>query len=177
MVKAVRYNKSNYVFRGYFKKPVFLQLLQIGVRYQGYRFYLPVSKKEEASGLIPIDFVEEGMDWMYYGSRNEEAIRQALFYRQDANGIYHYILDPEQPFPVLRKVKDVPYFYMNYARISYFGETLSRPLYIEDYLRTTDLCLQNPELKALTDSPKEGLCIHHVVNRMGLLLYSQSKNN
>ena len=43
------------------------------------------------------------MDWIHYGYRNKEAIKNAIFAVQDLNGSYIYILDPEIEISGIKK--------------------------------------------------------------------------
>ena len=173
-MKAVRYNENDYVMKGYyFERDIFMRLIKIGIKYRGYsRFYIPVKLKDKINEIIHIDFIDDIVDWVHYGYRNKEAIKNAIFAVQDLNGSYIYILDPEIEISGIKNITEIPYFPTNLSQIKKFNVQLCRKLYIEDCISNTDLNINNPELKALLYSQKDGFYIHNIVNRVGLYLHS-----
>jgi hypothetical protein len=172
-VKAIRYNENNYVIKGYFERDIFMRLIEIGIIYRGYRrFYIPVGLKEKVNEIVQIKFIDDIVDWIHYGYHQEEAVKKSIFAVQDLNGSYIYILDPELTISGIKKITEIPYFPINLSQIKKFNIQLNRKLYIEDCISNTDLNINNPELKALLYSQKDGFCVHNVVNRVGLYLHT-----
>lgn len=172
-MKALRYNQDNYVIKGYFERDIFNKLLEVGVKYKGYsRFYIPKQLKEQLSGIVQLEYVDDVVDWIHYGYSQEEAIKKSIFAVKDLNGSYIYIIDPNQNIAGIKKIKEIPYFYINLSKIRQFKTKLHRRLYIEDYLNNTDLKIKNPQLSALLYSQNNGFYIHNIVNRVGLDMYS-----
>ena len=174
-MKALRYNENYYVAKGYFERNLFKRLLEAGVEYKGYsRFYVPVSKKEEVGNITSIDYIDDVTDWVHYGFPQEEAMKRAVFWAKDLNGSFIYIIDPDNGIADIKKITEIPYFYINFSKIKSFNIRLQRRLYVADFLSDTDLNIQNPELQALLYSHKNGFYIHNIVNRMALHIYSQT---
>lgn len=172
-MKAVRYNESDYVMKGYFERDIFMKIVEIGIKYKGYgRFYIPVGLKEKVQEIVQIEFSDNVVDWIHYGYHNEQAIKSSIFALQDLNGSYIYILAPEISISGIKKITQIPYFPINLSQIKQFNTLLNRKLYIEDFISNTDLSIDNPELKALLYNSKDGFYVHNIVNRVALYLYS-----
>lgn len=172
-MKAVRYNEDTYVLKGYFKREIFKKLMNLGVKYEGKSiFFIPAKSIEQINSITSIEFIDDVVDWIYYGYYDDEAEKKSIFTIEDLNGSFIYIIDPDLAVSGIKQIKEIPYFYLNLAKIKQFNIKLNRKLYIEDFITKTNFKITNPQLNALLTNNEKGIYLHNVVNRIALDMYS-----
>ncbi|QUH22123.1 hypothetical protein [Alkaliphilus sp. B6464] len=168
-MKAIRYNDDLYILKGYFTKDTFKDLMNLGVKYENHRFYIPVNVTEEVEITINVEFIDDNIqNFIYIGYHNPDLIKQSIISFKDLNGAYIYVFDEDVNIQSLKKIQEVPYFFMNMSNIQGTKDRLTKKLYLEDLLYNTGLNIEEEDLNKLLYSDNQTLYAHHIINRICL---------
>ncbi|MFW6025314.1 MAG: hypothetical protein ACOCRX_03140 [Candidatus Woesearchaeota archaeon] len=167
---ALRYSHNYYIYKGYFNKDIFMYLIKNGVKYIDNVFYFPIILKDYMEKNLNLRCIENSVDYLYYGEKDEQIKNKAILYSEEANGQYFYIL--KEKIDDLQLVKNVPFYYMNKPEIESFEKKLKNSLYLIDYITNTSISIKNNDLLNLLIGKDNMLYLHNTVNRMLLQDYS-----